>query len=61
MIVLLILLIVLFLVIVFLYAVGKRVKQREQLYENMFREQDLKRKFLKYHRKSTPKVPTIDK
>jgi len=27
----------------------------------MFKEQEIKRKFLEYHRKSTPKVPTIDK
>lgn len=61
MIVLLIVLIVLFLIIVFLYRLGKKVKERERLYQNMFKEQEIKRKFLSYQRKSTPKVPTIDK
>jgi hypothetical protein len=61
MIVLLIVLIIMILIIVFLYRLGKKVKERERLYQNMFKEQEIKRKFLNYHRKSTPKVPTIDK
>ncbi len=61
MIVLLIVLIVFFLVIVFLYAVGKRVKRAEFLQRQAFSRREANRRLAKYKRKSTPKVPTIDK
>ena len=42
-----------------LYHIGKKVKEREKAFGDMFNERNAKQNLDRYKRKSTPKVPTI--
>ena len=59
--VLLILVIVFTLSIYFLYRLGKSIKNKESELMDMMDERNAKARLSKYKRKSTPKVPTIEK
>ena len=53
--------IVLTLIVYALYLIGKKVKEKEAILKKMMSERDAKARLGKYKRKSTPKVPTIQK
>jgi len=53
--------IVLTLIVYALYLIGKKVKEKEAILKKMMSERDAKARLSKYKRKSTPKVPTIQK
>ena len=55
-----VILVILTTAIYILYRIGKKVKEKEELFKKMMSEQDAKSRLSKYARKSTPKVPRIN-